>query len=421
VTGTQNPNPGFRSTRNPEELSRKRVNDMSQNERQVGCSVQGFLRPLVLTNSPFLGGTGRILQSWLTLPENGGCLGPVVVQHHGDFANWLEQEGISHCIDPMPWPSRIWPFKCGWHAWKIARWARRMNVDLIHCNEHDLYPFALVLRRLLKVPMVCHVRFRITREFSEWAFGNGRAPDALLWTSKQQWHDCGAAVEGLVPRERQHLVYLGLDLNRFGTLESCRQETRGQWQVRPDEIVIASASAMKPIKRLEDFIRLVEQLAKRDSRVVGILAGSPVPGEDDYREKVVGQLRATGLGRRLQWVGKLEPVEHLYHACDVFVSTSEYETFGNSVCEAMACRRPVAAYRGGSVQELVGDTGILVENGNLDGLIAAVEQLMKDGKSREDLGTRARQRVAVHFNPMDSLRKLRQIYASIGTPARALA
>ncbi len=73
-------------------------------------------------------------------------------------------------------------------------------------------------------------------------------------------------------------------------------------------------------------------------------------------------------------------------AMDLFISTSELETFGNSVCEAMACKVPVVAYRGGSVAEVVAETGLIVENGDLAGLIAAATTLLTDEPLRIELG-----------------------------------
>jgi glycosyltransferase involved in cell wall biosynthesis len=151
--------------------------------------------------------------------------------------------------------------------------------------------------------------------------------------------------------------------------------------------------------------------------VVGIIAGAPVPGEDAYRDQIVQQIEATGLGRRLQWVGHLDPVEPLYHACDIVVSTSEYETFGNSVCEAMACRRPVVGYEAGSVKEVVGDAGITVPTGDLPMLTAAVRQLVENPALRHSLGEAARQRVADSFDPRKSFQQLLEIYQSIVGPS----
>lgn len=380
------------------------------------------LRPikvLFLTNNPNLGSTARILQSWLVLGRRDGLQGWVIAQRPGDLSAWLAAEAVPHRVDAMPWPDRRRPLPSLWHAWKMARWARRAGIEVIHCNEHDVYPFGLLLRRMLNRPLVCHVRFRLSRPFSEWAFsGSGRRPDALLWTSRQQRDDAAAAIEGLVPPDRQQVVYLGLDLAMFGTLAAGRGPTRRAWGVGPEEIVVGTASALKPIKRIEDFIALVAELARGDDRVVGAIAGGVVPGEEAYGEELRRRAEAAGLGHRLRWLGHLEPIEPFYHACDVFVSTSEYETFGNSVCEAMACRCPVVAYRGGSVQEVVGDAGRVVETGDLPSLTAVVRGLLPRPDVRAELGRRGRDRVAEQFEPARSLQQLKQIYQSL-LPGRA--
>jgi glycosyltransferase involved in cell wall biosynthesis len=369
------------------------------------------MKVLFLTNNPNLGSTARILQSWLLLGRQESVHGCVVAQTAGSLTEWLAAQGIPHRVDPMPWPDRKWPVPYLWHAWRVARWAGRHGVDVIHCNEHDVYPFAALLRRVLHRPLVCHVRYRVERDFCRWAFGgNGRRPDALLWTSRQQEQDCAGAVAGIVPGELQQVVHLGLDLRTFGGRSGEREATRQHWGVRPDEVVVGTASALRPRKRIEDFIEVVARLAREDERVVGVLAGDAVAGDEGYRDQILRRIRDTGLGRRLQWLGDLEPVEPFYHAADVFVSTSAYETFGNSVCEAMACRRPVACYGGGSVAEVVGDSGIVVETGDVEALTAAVRDLVRRPERRAELGERGRGRVEERFNPAKSLQQLTALY-----------
>jgi glycosyltransferase involved in cell wall biosynthesis len=271
----------------------------------------------------------------------------------------------------------------------------------------------VVLRKLLRRPVVCYVRFHINRAFAQWAFAGKRRPDALLWTSLQQREDCANAVEGLVPLDRQHVVPLGLNLDTFGTKADGRAETRQRYGIRPGEIVIGTASALRPIKRIHEFIELVGRLARADERVVGLIAGDAMPGGEPYRDRLIQQIRDTGLGRRLQWLGHLEPVEPFHQAIDIFVSTSEYETFGNSVCEAMACRRAVAAYRGGSVHEVVGEAGRIVETGDLAALTEAVAELVGRPELCRELGERGRARMGSHFNPAQSLQQLKQIYGTL--------
>lgn len=319
---------------------------------------------------------------------------------------------VSILEDPMPWPDHRAPATL-WHAARVAWWARRRRVQVVHCNEHDLYPFGQLVRRILRVPVVCHVRYLLHREYAQWAFRGRRAPDALLWTSCQQQQDSADAIAGLMPEEQQHMVRLGVDLDSIDSYAEAGQQLRRSWGIDDDEILVGIPSPLRPRKRVHEFIELFRRIAPRHPQTVGVVAGGLVPGDERYRDDIARQIDESGLGRRLRWVGHLDPVEPFHHACDISVSTSEYETFGNSVCEAMACGKPVAAYRGGSVAEVLGDAGLVVETGDIDGLTAAVDRLVNNSPLRAELGQCARHRVEKEFHPAKSLKQLSGIYASL--------
>jgi glycosyltransferase involved in cell wall biosynthesis len=367
---------------------------------------------LFLTDNPTLGGTIRILQSWLRLAPSEGVHPCVVTPPGSKFLSWLAAYGVPHTSSPMTWPNRKWPVPALWQAWRLARWARKHRVDVIHCNEHNVYPFASLLRRFLPRPMVCHVRYKVEPGFATWAFGGRKWPDALLWTSAQQRADCADAIRGVVPEDRQEVLPLGLDLATFGVNDT-RAATRTAWGFGPDDLVIGQACALRARKRVEEFIDLVAALARDNPRVRGVLAGDAMPGDEPYREKVLQHIAASGLGNRFRWLGNLDDVEPFYHGIDLFVSTSEYETFGNSVCEAMALGKPVVGYRGGSVAEVVGDTGRIVENADVPALIAAARELIDHPARLAALGDTAKRRVAERFNPAVSFRRLRDLYRTL--------
>jgi glycosyltransferase involved in cell wall biosynthesis len=372
--------------------------------------MTGF-RVLYLTDNPHLGGTVRILQSWLLLGRQQDIVrGHVAIRPGSDFRRWLDTHHIPYTFNTLPVPSRWRPWQALWHGGTLAAWAARRKVQVIHCNEHNIYPFGLVLRRLMSVPLVCHVRYRVERDYCRWAFSAARQPDALLWTSNQQRADCEEAIRGIVPEARQHLIPLGLDPALFGSRIDEREATRRRWGIEPGDVVIGQATALRPRKRIEQFIDLVKTLAQRDPRIVGVLAGDAPPGDEPYRDAVIKQIESSGLGRRFQWLGNLDDVEPFDQAIDVFVSTSVYETFGNSVCEAMACGRPIVAYRGGSVHEVVGDGGIVVENEDLPGLVRAVQEVVTRPGLGNELGERGRRRVQNTYSPTATLRQLAAIY-----------
>jgi glycosyltransferase involved in cell wall biosynthesis len=372
------------------------------------------MRVLMLTNNPNLGASARVLQSWLPMARDHNVHPVVVMQARGPLTDWLADEQFPHLVDPMPGPDIRRPLPALWHAWRIWRWARRFRPQLIHCHEHNLHPFALVLRRITGLPLVCYVHYRLDRGFAHWAFGRAsRLPDALLWTSDQQRIDSHSATEGIIPPYRQYRVPLGLDVNCFRADASLRREVRARWQIDDDQVVIGSANALRPRKRVHEFVQLVTDLAKRYPRVVGLVAGSAMPGDEEYAAQITEQVNRAQLGDRLRMLGNLDQIEPFMHAIDVFVSTSEYETFGMSVCEAMACTRPVAAYSGGSVHEVVGSAGCIVPTGDLAALTDAVEHLVVDGDYRAELGAAARQRVVEQFDTQASFNQLHMIYEDL--------
>jgi len=134
------------------------------------------MRVLYLTNNPNRGGTVRILQSWFLYARTCGITPVVAVTPGSKFAGWLRDNDVEFIENPMPLPSNTKPWESVWHAARLALWARSHRVDLIHCNEHDVYRFASVVRGFLRVPIVCHIRFTISHPLAKWLFAGARRP-----------------------------------------------------------------------------------------------------------------------------------------------------------------------------------------------------------------------------------------------------
>jgi len=187
--------------------------------------------------------------------------------------------------------------------------------------------------------------------------------------------------------------------------------------LRRAELVIAASSALAAD---------AERLGAREVRVIpsGVDVPASVPEPDDpphvlfagrlSREKGILDLVEAAGGLPLvvagdgplreQVPGALGMVPHdrllpMYGRAAVVACPSHREGFGVVCAEAMAHGRPVVAGAVGGLLDLVvdGETGLLVEPGDVTALRAALERLLGDAALRQRLGEAARERARHNF------------------------
>jgi glycosyltransferase involved in cell wall biosynthesis len=122
----------------------------------------------------------------------------------------------------------------------------------------------------------------------------------------------------------------------------------------------------------------------------------------------------------VEFTGQLprdEGLRILSEARALVVPSRWYEVFPRIVAEAYALGIPVVASRLGSMAEIVhdGETGILFEPEDADGLAQALRRLAGDPAEARRLGEQARREYERNLTPRATVERLLEIY----TPARA--
>jgi glycosyltransferase involved in cell wall biosynthesis len=352
------------------------------------------MRVLIATNSHDRGAGSRSLEAWARLLPASGVRASVTVGGPGPLLDALRRQGVRAAACPLnAVPRRVWPFPFAKAVLQLAARIRRERADILHLNEHDYHPLAARAARLAGVPIVTHVRFRPGRDYCEWLFRPSYLPARLFFTTETQLHDCEAAIDGLVPRERWRLVPNGLDPAWFGRDARARERVRRAWGLGDATIALGTACAISPRKRVDHFVRLVARLASDGIDVRGYVAGKAYFPQ---HEQLVTDLRrlavALGIADRLAFLGYVEPVEPLFYAWDLFVSTSEYESFGMSVLEAMGCGCATVAYPGGAVAEVGKGAARIVPDSDESALFRACRELCLDSQERRRVAEAGRER-----------------------------
>jgi glycosyltransferase involved in cell wall biosynthesis len=126
---------------------------------------------------------------------------------------------------------------------------------------------------------------------------------------------------------------------------------------------------------------------------LAILGAGPLEGETRALAQQLGLENAVSLPGRTD-------IRDWLDRADVFVHTSRWEGFGIVLLEAMLAGLPVVATRVSAVPEVVADgqTGILVEVGDVDGLATSLGALLADRERAAALGEAGRRRARAEFS-----------------------
>ncbi len=353
---------------------------------------------LYLTGNPNRASTTVPTEGWFrTLRARG--LRPVVVSDRcGAFHSWVEQEGIPAYQVSMAWPRMTAPWAFLRSLYRLRCVVRSHKIQLIHSNEHDVYPIASYLSRWCGIPVVASVHCRLDRPFSEWAFGKGRQPRRLFFISRGSMEACRPSVVGIVRESDWRLLYNGLDLRSFVPDQALRERFRSDLGVG-SEILIGVGCALRPGKQLEHLVEAASRVRTTGFKVV--IAGASVKGTEQYAARLLQEARSK-LGERFLYLGHLQELRGLYNALDLVVNTSKTEACSISILEALACGCPVVGYPSGSVDEQVlPGGGEIVAQDRVDELSAAIERWLGDRINLSASRAGARRRCESSFDIRD--------------------
>lgn len=126
-----------------------------------------------------------------------------------------------------------------------------------------------------------------------------------------------------------------------------------------------------------------------------------IAGGGDDRERLMRDGASRGLADRVVFTGFVSEATlgELYRRCAAFVMPSRNEGFGLVYLEAMRAGKPCLALRRSAAEEIIvdGTTGVLVESGDQEQLVAALVRLLSDAAMACRLGEAGRRRYEERF------------------------
>ena len=308
-----------------------------------------------------------------------------------------EDSFVFHHVDVPLYPVFRFPPYTLALATKIAEAAEKSGLDLVHVH----YAIPHSTSALLAKMMMCHYnkkRLRIIttlhgtdtdlvgkepsyRPVLEYSINGSDAVTAVSQYLKK------STLEEFDVNRDIKVIYNPIDMSLFRPPEKKRPSPAG------GEKTILHISNFRPVKRVVDAVRILDLVRNfQHANLLFLGEGPDLP----MAERTARQL---GLLDRVTFKGKVENVEEWLRNGDLLLSTSEMESFGMTIAEAMASELPVVAYRVGGVSEVMEDRlhGRLVDLGETCMAAKAIAGILADPALGERYGKEGRRRIAERF------------------------
>lgn len=154
--------------------------------------------------------------------------------------------------------------------------------------------------------------------------------------------------------------------------------------------ILTHISNFRKVKRVEDVVRVFSKI--REKIPVKLL----LVGDGPQRHEIEQMCRQLGSCGDVRFLGKMQQPESILNISDLFLLTSEAESFGLSALEAMACGVPVISTNTGGIPEvnIEGETGFLSDVGDVDAMAARGIELLSDETRHKQFSENAIKRAA---------------------------
>jgi glycosyltransferase involved in cell wall biosynthesis len=202
-----------------------------------------------------------------------------------------------------------------------------------------------------------------------------------------------------VPEDKLKVIYPGVNLERFkpgnkpGGLLSKHNIAANCFII----LYVGKIVSWKGVHNLAYAARVLKQKGWGDFIIV-------VVGRGAQKENLENLTKEARVGEHFRFLDFIsyDEIPDIYRMADTFILPSYptmtwQEQFGMVLTEAMATGVPVISTNSGSIPEVVGDAGILINPGDYMALSDAIMLLMHDHNLRERLGKAGRIRAEQLF------------------------
>jgi glycosyltransferase involved in cell wall biosynthesis len=296
-------------------------------------------------------------------------------------------------------------------SWKALRALRRFrrflkqnHIDILQLFFIDSNIFGILAGKPAAVPVIIVSR----RDMGWWYHQKrrhltnilNRLADYCLANS----YAVKAAVNRMetIPAERTEVIYNGVTEGKQYNSPLLSKESLG---IPADAPVVGIVANLKPIKRIDRFLRAASLLKRADSHFIILGSGN----REDSLKELAAEL---GLSSRIHFHHTVDQARAFIALFDVGVLTSESEGLSNALIEYAMAGVPAVAFDTGGNKEVIADgrTGFLVPAFDEAKLAERIDTLLDNTNLARQLGEAAQERARRQFSVQSMVQKTQDFY-----------
>ena len=193
-----------------------------------------------------------------------------------------------------------------------------------------------------------------------------------------------------------------IDLTKFSPVAAReRQLLRNRLGFPENRTIMLYVGRLSRAKGVMMLMQTLPELLALHPELYLLLVGSGRESWDDCEQEVITHIRTHQLEADVVIAGHSDRVHEYLQAADLFVSPSDYEGFGLTIVEALACALPVITTAVGVAAEIVQDNsnGFLCPPREPRAFRAAIELALAERQRWPEIGRAARESVSLFDLP----------------------
>ena len=285
--------------------------------------------------------------------------------------DFLSENLFYHEVSVKDYPLFDYP------PYEIALAARMVDVvefeklDLLHVHYAIPHASAAILAKQILATKGITIPIVTTLHGTDITLVGKEATYASVVTYAINQSDVVTAVSNSLKRDTYALFDIQKEIRvipNFVDIDKFKKQHKDHFKkaICPNgEKLMVHISNFRKVKRVQDVITVFCKVSQQ------IPVKLLLVGDGPERSEMEKMTRETCSIQDVRFLGKMSNVEEILSVCDVFIMTSEKESFGLAALEAMACQVPLISTNVGGLTELNEDgvTGYTCDVGDIEEMV----------------------------------------------------